>query len=53
MKEDCCERRKTGEKERTPLIFLLGGCFGGVEAKKPKMGGVGKHTLQRVRRTKE
>ena len=38
MKEDRFERRKTSEKERTPLTFLLGGCFDGGEAKKPKKG---------------
>ena len=38
MKEDPSERKKISEKERTPLIFLLGGCFDGGEAKKTKKG---------------
>ena len=38
MKEDRYERRKTSKKERTPLTFLLGGCFDGGEAKKTKNG---------------
>ena len=53
MKEDRYERRKTSEKERTPLTFLLGGCFDGREAKKTKNGGEGEHTLQRVRHSNE
>ena len=36
MKEDPSERKKTSEKERTPLVFLLGGCYDGGEAKKTK-----------------
>ena len=39
MKEDRFERRKTSEKERTPLTFLLGGWYEGGEAKKTKNGG--------------
>ena len=39
MKEDPSERKKTSEKERTPLVFLLGGWFDGGEAKKTKKGG--------------
>ena len=38
MKEDPSERKKTSEKERTPHIFLLVGCFDGVERKKQKRG---------------
>ena len=53
MKEDRFERRKTSEKERTPLTFLLGGCFDGGEAKKAKKGGGKKHTLHKVRHSKE
>ena len=45
MKEDPSEGKKRSEKERTPLIFLLGGCFDGGEAKKTKKGGGGQHTL--------
>ena len=52
MKEDCYERKKTSKKERTPLTFLLGGCFDGGEAKKTKNGEEKKHTLQEVRRSK-
>ena len=52
MKEDRHERRKTSEKERTPLTFLLGGCFDGEKRKKSKNGEGKMHTLQEVRRTK-
>ena len=44
---------KQAKKDRTPLIFLLGGCFDGGEAKKAKKGGGEKHTLHEVRHSKE
>ena len=39
MKEDTSEKKKRSEKEKTPLVFLLGGCFDGGEAKKTKKWG--------------